>query len=364
MLTELVVAGLSGFRITRIVMELNERSLSILEAIVEGHIASGEPMGSRTIARQQKMPLSPATVRNVMSDLEEMGYIISPHTSAGRIPTDKGYRFYVDTMLRVRNLSEAEQRNIDAFCQSDNLRTQELLKKAGRILSSMSSYTGLVLAPRFDATIFRHIEFLPLSQGRLLVILVSRSGLVQNKVIELDGDMPSAHELEQIMNYLNSSLSGMTIQQVRSRLVEQMREEKARYDELMCHALALSTKVFDSDMEDDVIIEGVSNVLNQPEFSDIERMRRLFEAFEQKHHLIDLLDKSQQAEGVQIYIGSQSEYQEFDGCSLITAKYTRGDQILGSLGVIGPSRMAYSQVVPVVDYTARLVSRVLQIESE
>lgn len=345
-------------------MELNERSLSILEAIVEGHIASGEPMGSRTIARQQKLPLSPATVRNVMADLEEMGYIISPHTSAGRVPTDKGYRFYVDTILQVRNLSEVERHNIESYCQSGNLRTQELLQKAGRILSSMSSYTGIVLAPRFDATIFRHIEFLPLSQGRLLVILVSRSGLVQNKIIELEGEMPSTHELEQIMNYLNSSLSGMTIHQVRANIVEQMREEKARYDELMKHALTLSSKVFNSDIEDEVIIEGVSNVLNQPEFSNIDCMKRLFQAFEQKHHLIDLLDKSQQAEGVQIYIGSQSEYQEFEGCSLITAKYTRGEQILGSLGVIGPSRMASSQVVPVVDYTARLVSRVLEIESE
>lgn len=345
-------------------MELNERSLNILESIVEGYIASGEPMGSRTIAKQQKMPLSPATVRNVMADLEEMGYIISPHTSAGRVPTDKGYRFYVDTLLQVRNLSAKERHNIELQCQGGNLRTQELLKQAGRILSNMSSYTGIVLAPRFTSTTFRHIEFLPLSQGRLLVIFVSQSGLVQNKIIELDGDMPAARELEQITSYLNNSLCGLTIQQVRAQIVEQMQQEKALYDQLFKQALTLSDKVFSAEMEDDVIIEGAANVLNQPDFSNLDCMKRLFQAFEQKNNLIRLLDKSQQAEGVQIYIGSQSEYQEFEGCSLITANYSNGKQILGSLGVIGPSRMAYSQVVPVVDYTARLVSRALEIESE
>ncbi|MCD6527120.1 MAG: heat-inducible transcription repressor HrcA [Desulfuromonas sp.] len=346
------------------VVELNERSLSILEAIVEGHIASGEPMGSRTIAKQQKLPLSPATVRNVMSDLEEMGYIVSPHTSAGRVPTDKGYRFYVDTLLQVRNLSAQERHNIESHCQGGNLRTQELLKQAGRILSNMSSYTGIVLAPRFTSTVFRHIEFLPLSQGRLLVIFVSRSGLVQNKIIEVDGAMPTAGELEQITNYLNNSLNGLTIQEVRSHIVDQMLEEQALYDQMLSHALTFSSEIFSADVEDDVIIEGVANVFNQPEFSNIDCMKRLFKAFERKHDLIDLLDKSQQAEGVQIYIGSQSEYQEFEGCSLITANYSNGKQTLGSLGVIGPSRMAYSQVVPVVDYTARLVSRALEIESE
>lgn len=345
-------------------MELNERSLSILEAIVEGHIASGEPMGSRTIAKQQKLLLSPATVRNVMADLEEMGYIVSPHTSAGRIPTDKGYRFYVDTLLQVRNLSAKERQQIEAQCSSGNLRTQELLKQAGRILSSMSSYTGIVLAPRFTATVFRQIEFVPLSQGRLLVIFVSRSGVVQNKIIEVDGAIPGEQELQQITNYLNEALSGLTISQVRAKIVEQMQEEKALYDQMLRGALKFSREIFNSDIEDDVIIEGAANVLNQPEFASLDSMKRLFKAFEQKHNLITLLDKSQQAQGVQIYIGSQSEYHEFEGCSLITANYSNGKQALGSLGVIGPSRMAYSQVVPVVDYTARLVSRALELESE
>ena len=345
-------------------MELSERSLSILDAIVAGHIASGEPMGSRTIAKRQKLRLSAATIRNVMADLEEMGYIVSPHTSAGRVPTDKGYRLYVNSLLQVRNLSSDERRQIEAHCITGNIQTQELLKQAGRILSNMSSYTGIVLAPRFVSTVFRQIEFVPLNQGRLLVIFVSKSGVVQNKIIELDGELPAPYELQQITNYLNEVLSGLTIQEVRDKIVEQMQEEKALYDKMVSGALSFSREIFSGDIDDDVIIEGAANVLNQPEFADRDSMKRLFKAFEQKNNLIHLLDKSQQAQGVQIYIGSQSEYQEFEGCSLITANYTNGKQPLGSLGVIGPSRMEYSQVVAVVDYTAQLVSRALEIESE
>ncbi len=341
-------------------MELNERSLSILNAIVEGYIASGEPVGSRTIAKRQKLKLSPATVRNVMADLEEMGYINSPHTSAGRVPTAKGYRFYVDTILQVRSLSPSERQRIEERCRLENRRTEDLLKHAGQILSEMSSYTGLVLAPRFNATTFRHIEFVPLNQRRLLVIFVSQSGVVQNKIIEMDDSIPSASELQQITNYLNDTLCGLTIPEVRSKIMAQMQQEKAMYDRLTGNALEFSRQVFDGEMEDDVIIEGVANILEQPEFSDAERRCRIFKAFEQKKSLIELLDKSQQAQGVQIYIGTQAEFQDLDGCSLITANYTNGKQKLGSLGVIGPSRMKYSQVVAMVDYTAQLVSQALK----
>ncbi|OQY18293.1 MAG: heat-inducible transcription repressor HrcA [Desulfobacteraceae bacterium 4572_35.1] len=345
-------------------MGLNERSLSILDAIVEGHIASGEPIGSRTIADRQKLRLSPATVRNVMADLEERGYLVSPHTSAGRIPTDKGYRFYVDTLLQVRNLTASERQQIEVQCNSGAAQTQELLKQAGRILSSMSNYTGIVLAPRFAATTFRHIEFVLLSQGRLLVIFVSQSGLVQNKIIQLDGKLPTASELQQITNYLNDELCGLTINEVRAKIVEQMQQEKAQYDAMMKDALGFSQEIFSDDIESDVIIDGAANILEQPDFIDRSSMQRLFRAFEQKNNLINLLDKSQQAQGVQIYIGSQVEFQEFEGCSLITTNYTNGKQPLGSLGVIGPSRMKYSQVVAIVDYTAQLVSRALKIKAE
>jgi heat-inducible transcriptional repressor len=345
-------------------MGLNQRSLSILEAIIEGHIASGEPIGSRTIAKQHKEKMSPATVRNVMADLEEMGFIASPHTSAGRVPTDKGYRFYVDTMLQVSDLSPRQRRNIESHCNTVDLHIEALLRRVGNLLSDMSCYTGVVLVPRFSASRFRHIEFVPLSQNRILAIFVSATGAVQNKIIKVEEGLPSADELQQAANYLNQSLHGMTIRQVRKVIVEKMQEERVRYDRLMQQALTLSDEVFGSDMDDDIIIEGATNMLDYPDFADPEAMKRLFRAFEKKKLLIELLDMSQASSGVQIYIGGQTSYQDFRGCSLISARYTNGEEALGSIGVIGPSRMFYSQVIPVVDYTARLISRMLKRELE
>lgn len=341
--------------------ELNERSRKILEAIIEDYIDTGEPIGSRTVTRRHDMRLSPATVRNVMADLEDLGYIVSPHTSAGRVPTDKGYRFYVDTLLRVRPLSSSERERIERQYRRRGLQMEELLREAGKVLSSLSHYTGIVLAPRFTATVFRHIEFLRLSQGRLLVVFVSQSGLVQNKLIECGEDISSA-ELEQINNYLNRTLSGLSLEQVKLRLVEEMARDKAQYDELLRRALILSAAAFandDGDGAEQVFIEGAANILEQPEFADVDRMKRLFRAFEQKSQLVQLLDRSQQAEGVQIFIGSETHYAEIEGCSLVTASYANRHGTLGTLGVIGPSRMSYSMVIPIVDYTARLLGQVL-----
>jgi heat-inducible transcriptional repressor len=228
----------------------------------------------------------------------------------------------------------------------------------------MSCYTGVVLVPRFSASRFRHIEFVPLSQNRILAIFVSATGAVQNKIIKVEEGLPSADELQQAANYLNQSLHGMTIRQVRKVIVEKMQEERVRYDRLMQQALTLSDEVFGSDMDDDIIIEGATNMLDYPDFADPEAMKRLFRAFEKKKLLIELLDMSQASSGVQIYIGGQTSYQDFRGCSLISARYTNGEEALGSIGVIGPSRMFYSQVIPVVDYTARLISRMLKRELE
>ncbi len=345
-------------------MGLNERSLGILEAIIEGHISSGEPIGSRTIAKCHKEKMSPATVRNVMADLEEQGYVTSPHTSAGRIPTDKGYRFYVDTMLQVRDLSLRQRRNIESHCNDVDLHVEALLRRVGNVLSDMSCYTGVVLIPRFSASRFRHIEFVPLAQDRLLAIFVSEAGTVQNKIIRTTAGLPDADELQQAANYLNQSLHGMTIRQIRSVIAQKKREERVQYDRLLQQALDLSEMVFSSEMEADIIIEGATNMLDYPDFADPAAMKRLFRAFEQKKLLIELLDMSQATSGVQVYIGGQTRYQDFRGCSLITARYTNGTESLGSIGVIGPSRMFYAQVVPVVDYTARLISRMLRQELE
>ncbi len=343
--------------------ELNERSRRILEAIVEDYIGTAEPIGSRAVTRRHQLGLSPATVRNVMADLEEMGYVISPHTSAGRVPTDKGYRFYVDTLLQVGQLDPQQKILIEQHYRLDGLRVDERLREAGKVLSAISSYAGVVMIPRFTSTVFRHIEFLKLSQGKLLVIFVSRSGLVQNKVIETETPI-SQHELEQVSNYLNQTLTGLSIREIKDKIIRDMAEEKSTYDQLLRRALELSREALCEEIGEQIFIEGACNILEQSEFKDLERMKRLFRAFEQKSLLMELLDKSQRAKGVQIFIGSESEYSEIEGCSLITASYSSSRGTIGTLGVIGPSRMNYSQVIPVVDYTARLVSQMLEIESE
>ncbi len=341
--------------------DLNERGRKILEAIIEDYIVSAEPVGSRAMTRRHPLSLSPATVRNVMADLEEMGYIISPHTSSGRVPTEKGYRFYVDSLLQTRHLSREEQLQIEQHYRLKSLRVEDLLQEAGKALSAISNYTGLVMAPRFTATIFRHIEFIRLSQGRILAVFVTRSGLVQNKLIEHDNDLSHA-ELEQIGNYLTRTLGGLTIQQVRAHIVSEMGQEKALYDKLLQRALRLSQEALSDEPGNQIFIEGTTNILDQPEFADVDRMKRLFRAFEQKSQLVELLDRAQQARGVQIFIGSESEYSDIEGCSLVTAAYSNRRGTLGTLGVIGPSRMPYAMVIPIVDYTARLVSQLLDAE--
>jgi heat-inducible transcriptional repressor len=342
--------------------DLNERSRRILEAIIEDYIDSAEPVGSRAVARRHQMGLSPATVRNVMADLEEMGYLLAPHTSAGRIPTEKGYRFYIDSLLRVRPLSLAERQRIERHYHLKGRRIEEVLQESGKVLSSISHYTGLVLAPRFTSTVFRHIEFVRLSEGRILVIFVAESGLVQNKVIQTDERLAQS-ELEQMTNYLNLTLSGLTISEVKAKIVEEMHQEKSLYDRLLQKALEFSSEAFGEEKGGQVYIEGAINILEQPEFSDLDRMKRLFRAFEQKSLLVELLDAAQKARGVQIFIGGESEYSEIEGCSLVTAVYSGRGGNVGTLGVIGPTRMPYNLVIPIVDYTARLVSKVLEVDS-
>lgn len=343
--------------------DLNTRSRNILEAIIEDYIVSGAPVGSRSVSRRPRMALSPATVRNVMSDLEEMGYLCSPHTSAGRIPTEKGYRLYVDSLLQVRSLSREEKLKLASINRFEGYKIEDMLQEASKVLSGISRYTGIVRAPKFSSTVFRQIEFVNLSRGKILVILVGETGLVQNQVIESDENI-SASELEQIANYLNQALSGLTIQKAKERIFQEMSQEHALYNQLYRRAFKLSGDALREESVDQVFIEGAANILEQPEFADIDRMKRLFRTFEQKSKLLELLDKSQQADGVKIFIGSESQYSDIEGCSLITATYSDRHGALGTLGVIGPSRMPYSMVIPVVDYTARLISQILEAESE
>lgn len=341
--------------------QLTERSQNILEAIVEDYISSAEPVGSRAITRRHSFNLSPASVRNVMADLEDMGLLCSPHTSAGRIPTAKGFQYYIDTLLQVRDLSSEEKTKLQSNYRFQGMQMEDVMQEVGHVLSGLSKYTGLVMAPKFASTVFRQIEFIPLSHGRLLVIYVSESGLVQNKVIEADpGITPQL--LEQINNYLNSELSGLSIQAVRNKLNAELQEERTLYDKMKRQALSLSQAALRDEVVDKVYVSGTSLMLEQPEFSSPEQMRRMIQALESKQLLIDLLDRGQSADGVQIFIGSDSNDINIEGCSLITSNFSNKKGAVGALGVIGPVRMDYSQVIPIVDFTAQLLGRVLERE--
>jgi heat-inducible transcriptional repressor len=341
---------------------LNERSRQVLQAIIEDYTASGEPVGSRTVARCG-IGLSPATVRNVMADLEELGFIYSPHTSAGRVPTEKGFRFYLSCLLQVRELSAREQEQIRQHYHFEDLQAEDRLRQACRLLSTTSRYAGILMVPKFTSTVFRRIEFVRLSANKLLAVFVTRSGMVQHKVIEVPEPLGQS-QLDEITNYLNQEFSGLTVQQIKACIAEEIAEDRALYDRLRRQALLLSSRALQDELGGQVFIEGASNILDQPEFADLSRMKRLLRAFEQKSLLVKLLDKTQQVEGVQIFIGSHEEYSEIEGCSLVTASYSNRQGTTGTLGIIGPIRMPYPLVIPLVGYTARLVSDILNSESE
>lgn len=338
-------------------LTLSQRSRQILEAIIEDYIVTAEPVGSSAVARRHSLALSSATVRNVMASLEELGLLVSPHTSAGRIPTDKGFRFYVDTLVGLRSVSLGEKREILKRCRETGGNLTDLLREASRTLSSLSNYTGIVVAPRFTTGRFRHIEFVKLGPKRILAILVACSGAVQNRIIETEQEF-AADQLVGMANYLNSILEGLTISQVHEKILAEMTQEKTRYDQLLEKALKLTRQALPEE-QDEVFIAGQSRILDQPEFNDVNKMRELFKAFEEKGRLAHLLSGCMQAQGVQIFIGSETPLKEMAGMSLITSTYMTDTNTIGLLGVIGPTRMGYSSVIPIVDYTAQLVSKLL-----
>lgn len=342
---------------------LTDRSRTILEAIIEEHIATAQPVGSRAVTARAGLNLSPASVRNVMADLEDLGFLHSPHTSAGRVPTERGYRYYVDRLLRIDQLTQQMQSRIEEQYRHRSLQMGELLRQASRTLSSMAHYTGLVMIPRITSTVFRHIEFVKLAPRQVLAVFITQSGLVQNKLIRTDEDL-TGQDLEQITNYLNQTMAGMNIRTARANIIREMAQEKTLYDRLLQRAFHLSQQALDDDNVGEVIIEGTSHFFEYPEFNDLERMKRLFRTFEQKLTLLNLLDRGLQGKGVQVFIGSDTEYREIAGCSLITAAYSGRNGTLGALGVIGPNRMPYSSIIPIVDYTAALISRMLHRASD
>ncbi len=339
---------------------MNIRSRQILEAIIEDYICTAEPIGSSAIRSRHGMSLSTATIRTVMADLEEMGFLASPHTSAGRIPTDKAYRFYVDSLLAVGAVDRSEKEEIRRRCCVGGRDVEGVFREISQMLSSVSHYMGIVAAPRFNANLFRQIDFICLGPRKVLAILVSQSGSVQNRIIEPKEDI-SADELLKMANYLNSILQGLTISAVRSRILEEMESEKIRYDNLLANALKLSQQALDEGGAE-LFIEGQANILDFPEFADAQRLREIFRAMEQKSQLLALLDNCIKAPGVNIFIGSESRLNNMSGMSLITSTYVSGKNTLGVLGVIGPTRMGYGKVIPIVDYTAKMLTRLLNFE--
>jgi heat-inducible transcriptional repressor len=329
---------------------LDDRAKLLLKALVERYIADGQPVGSRTLSRATGIELSPATIRNVMSDLEELGLIVSPHTSAGRIPTARGYRLFVDTMLTV-------QRGQFASHSLAPDQPQKVISNAANLLSSLSQFVGVVIAPR-RTSVFRHIEFLRLSERRLLVIIVSPEGDVQNRVIFTEVDY-SQSNLVEAANYLNTHYVGLALEQVRERLQNEVESLRSEIASLMQAAVNVSSEAI-TDTQGEVVISGERNLLAVTDFSsDMGHLRRAFELFEQKAQLMRLLDIAGQAEGVRIFIGGESQVVPFEDLSIVSAPYEVDGQIVGTLGVIGPTRMAYDRMIQIVDITSKLVSNAL-----
>ncbi|CAN7422525.1 heat-inducible transcriptional repressor HrcA [Pseudorhodoferax sp. LjRoot39] len=328
---------------------LDDRAKLLMKALVERYIADGQPVGSRTLSKASGLELSPATIRNVMSDLEELGLIASPHTSAGRIPTARGYRLFVDTMLTAQRDQLPAQRLAAE-------QPQKVIANAANLLSSLSQFVGVVLAPR-RASVFHHIEFLRLSERRVLVIIVSPDGDVQNRVLFTEADYTQS-QLVEAANYLNANYVGMAFEQVRDKLASEVETLRSEIATLMQAAVNLSTDA--SDAQDEVVISGERNLLAISDFSsDMRHLRRAFDLFEQKTQLLRLLDVSSRAEGVRIYIGGESQVVPFEELSVVSAPYEVDGQIVGTLGVIGPTRMPYDRMIQIVDITSKLVSNAL-----
>lgn len=341
-------------------ISLNERAQHLFKFLVERYIRDGQPVGSRTISDEMGIALSSATIRNVLADLEEQGYLRSLHTSSGRVPTSRGYRFFVDSLLTVQPLKEEMVQQFQQQLDPD-LNLPSLVNSASTLLSQITHLAGLVTVPRHERIIVRHMEFLPLSGNRVLVILVLNEREVQNRIIYTDRPY-SQSELQLAANYLNSNFAGLDLSSARQKIISSMAADRESMNSLMQTALDVASKGLsipsDNNPEDYVMV-GQANLLGMAEESGVQSLRSLFDAFTQKQIILGLLDECLTAEGVQLYIGEESGYQALDDCSLVTAPYSVSGEVVGMLAVIGPTRMAYDKVIPIVDLTAKLLSAAL-----
>ncbi|NCT66349.1 MAG: heat-inducible transcriptional repressor HrcA [Rhodanobacteraceae bacterium] len=336
---------------------LDARARQLLRTLIARYIAEGQPIGSRTLAKASGLDVSPATIRNIMADLEEFGLVAAPHTSAGRVPTAQGYRVFVDSLLETRPLGEVEMNQLRRELPT-GASTPDLLGSATSLLSQMTHFVGVVSVPRRDEFPFRHIDFVQLDANRVLVILVFTDGQVQNRVIEAQRAYGPA-ELEQVANYLNANFGGLRLDEIRARLLREMREEGTRLNSLLAAAVEVAQQAFGDNADNDMLVAGHTNLMDQGT-TDVDRLRELFEAFQRKRDLLQLLERCSRAQGVRLFIGEESGFAALDSYSLVTAPYGVGSRVLGVLGVIGPTRMAYERVIPVVQATASIISGALK----
>lgn len=346
---------------TLTVNDIQQRSLEVFRELVDAYMETGEPVGSRTLSRRLTTNLSPATIRNVLADLEQAGLLYAPHTSAGRIPTDIGMRFFVNGLLEVGEIDQQDQNIIESHCRAVGRSFESLLAEATKTLSGLSSCAALVLAPQTESTL-KHIEFVYLGPGRILVVLINEEGVVENRILDIPLEI-TPQDLAQASHYLQSRLAGSTLSQAKEQIIQEIQQHRSNLDELASKVVEAGVGVWvDHEQERSLIVRGQANLLqNVTALADVERIRELFSILDSTEAACKLLDASINAEGVQIFIGSDSRLFELAGCSLVVAPYKgTGEKILGAIGVVGPSRMNYSRIIPMVDYTAKMISRLLR----
>ncbi len=339
---------------------LSERGQHLLRVLIQRYIREGQPVGSRTLSKDSGLDLSPATIRNVMSDLEEMGLVSAPHTSAGRVPTPQGYRLFVDTLVRYRQPGDSDIRRIRQNIKRAFDTTGALVSTVSNMLSEVTHMAGVVTVPKAPKVTLRQIEFLPLSENRVLVILVINDREVQNRILHTDREY-SDSELQQAQNFINEHYGGMDLRSLRKKLLKDLDDTRDSMNRAMRDIIAVAHSAMGdaAHPSDEYVLAGETNLMGFAELSDVEKLRRLFDAFSRKRLILDLLDRSINADGVKIFIGEESGYNLFDDCSVVTAPYHVDDDTIGVLGVIGPTRMAYDRVVPIVDITAKLLETAL-----
>jgi len=339
--------------------DLTEREQHLLRVLVQEYIRKGEPVGSKALAQVAGLDLSPASLRIVMADLESYGFLHSPHTSAGRVPTAKGYRMFVDSLVAAREVDDSGFQELRRHLEDEGADTPALMSNVSGFLSGITRMASLVTLPRLQSLQLRQVEFLPLSENRVLAILVTNEREIQNRVLRLPRAF-NPSELQQIANYLTAQFAGKEISQVRSDLLAELRSTRESMDRLMREAVDMAERLFAAPREEDgVLFQGQTNLMDFEELSNVGKLRQLFDAFNRKRDMLQLLDHCLTAQGVQIFIGEESGYAILDDCSLITSTYSVGDKVLGVLGVIGPTRMPYDRVIPVVDLTAKLLGAAL-----